>query len=151
MKKETTEQLELFRRQQDEADKAALKEADTETATAPSPSAQQSPDSVWAVNARKRKRAKDNDTIPGLKLRKSSSTAKEPASVSSAKSPASPARAPYEKLPSAQKTEELERPQGPQTGPSTSVSHPQIHPSTSAAKPQVGVLGLAVYSSDEDG
>ncbi|KAI4171147.1 MAG: hypothetical protein LQ348_006989 [Seirophora lacunosa] len=151
VKKETTEQLELFRRQQDEADKANLKEADTETTTAPSPSERQSPDSPWAVNARKRKRAKYNDTIPGLKLRKSSSTAKEPASVSSAKSPTSPARAPSEKLRSAQKTEEVERPQGPQTGPSTSVGHPQTHPTTGPAKPQVGVLGLAAYSSDEDG
>ncbi|KAL9017270.1 MAG: hypothetical protein Q9185_005391 [Variospora sp. 1 TL-2023] len=150
VKKETAEQLELFRQQQDDADRATLKEADTETATSPTPSDLQSPDSQWAINARKRKRAKDNDSIPGLKLRKSSSTSKEPISVLSAKSPASPTGAPSQNLPSVQKTEELERPQLPQTGPNISAGHTQSHPSTVPGKAQPGVLGLAVYSSDED-
>ena len=75
VKKETTEQLDLFRKQQEEADKAILEEVDeaevgTGEAKAGSPTAE---GSAWAVNARKRKRVKEKEGLKGIKLRKSSS------------------------------------------------------------------------------
>ena len=76
VKKETTEQLDLFRQQQEEADKALLSEAGASIGaggpgSAGSPPAEESP---WALNARKRKRTKDKEGGKGIKLRKSSST-----------------------------------------------------------------------------
>lgn len=77
MKKETKEQLDLFRRQQEEADKAAPEEGGiTEEGVgegkAGSPTLEET---TWAVNGKKRKRAKEKEVLKGVKLRKSSSTA----------------------------------------------------------------------------
>lgn len=143
VKKETTEQLQLFRRQQEEADKLALKEADTETAVSPeaaSPSTSPAIDSQWATNARKRKRAKDNDTIPGIKLRKSSSTSKEPPPVSPQEEAAFASGTPGP----SQKTG------GPSRNPSDSPRRTQASASSTSVTPKGGPLGLAAYSSDED-
>ena len=73
VKRETTEQLDLFRRQQEEADKVLLEEgrdADGTKAEAGSPEAGEG---QWAVNARKRKRVKEKESLKGVKIRKSSS------------------------------------------------------------------------------
>lgn len=75
VRKETTEQLDIFRRQQEEADKALLSDAnitgDTDTlGKSDTPSSE----AHWAINAKKRKRVKDKDGLKGVKLRKSSST-----------------------------------------------------------------------------
>lgn len=77
VKKETTEQLDVFRRQQEEADKALLSEA-TSTNDA-SPLGLTSSESQWAINARKRKRAKEKEGLKGVKLRKMSSASDAPA------------------------------------------------------------------------
>lgn len=77
VKKETTEQLDAFRRQQEEADKALLSGeagADDEIGTAGSPVQEES---QWTVNARKRKRAKEKEILKGVKLRKGSSSVVE--------------------------------------------------------------------------
>ena len=77
VKKETTEQLDAFRRQQEEADKALFSGeagADDEIGAAGSPVQE---DSQWTVNARKRKRAKEKEILKGVKLRKGSSSAVE--------------------------------------------------------------------------
>ena len=75
VKKETSEQLDLFRRQQEEKDKELLEGGEEANGKAGSPTAGES-QSSWAVNARKRKRVKENDRggLRGLKLRKGSST-----------------------------------------------------------------------------
>lgn len=152
VKKETTEQLELFRRQQEEADKVVLKDEDTGSVSngAGSPSLLSPGDSQWVINARKRKRAKNNDTLPGLKLRKSSSASKEQASVSAKGSPVSPGTTSSEKHSSKQTATDtsqratslttIDKP----TSPTPTLSSP------TSAKPQVGTLGLGGYSSDED-
>ena len=63
----------MFRRQQDEADKAILSESDTPDPSAPGKAHGPSiTESDWAVNAKKRKRTKDNEGLKGIKLRKSS-------------------------------------------------------------------------------
>lgn len=71
VKKETTEQLDIFRRQQEEADKAIMSEAvgvgDTSPVGGIPPG-----ESQWAINARKRKRAKGREALLGAKLRKTS-------------------------------------------------------------------------------
>lgn len=79
VKKETSEQLDLFRRQQEEKDKELLEGGEEADGKAGSPTAGES-QSTWAVNARKRKRAKENERagLKGLKLRKSSSTGEAP-------------------------------------------------------------------------
>lgn len=77
VKVETSEQLELFRRQQQEADKGPLEESGDATNTAGSPVDERS-ETQWAVNARKRKRLKDDKGLKGPKLRKSSSTSEAP-------------------------------------------------------------------------
>ncbi|KAL6717836.1 hypothetical protein ACLMJK_003921 [Lecanora helva] len=75
VKRETIEQLDLFRKQQEEADRALLEEGGDPSdlkaeGKAGSPDAG---DTQWAVNARKRKRVKEKEGLKGIKLRKSSS------------------------------------------------------------------------------
>lgn len=74
VKEETREQLEVFRKQQEEADKKAVdtREGGVGEETAESPLGESS-ETQWAVNARKRKRIKDANRFRG-KVRKSSST-----------------------------------------------------------------------------
>jgi hypothetical protein len=59
VKKETREQLELFRQQQEDAERKALEQVQ------------------WAAPARKRKKGPESTLLKGVKLRKSSSTAEE--------------------------------------------------------------------------
>ena len=72
VKRETSEQLDLFRRQQEEAEKAALDGTITNT-TAGSPT-DSSLETQWALNARKRKRVKEDKGLKGVKIRRSSTT-----------------------------------------------------------------------------
>lgn len=74
VKKETREQLELFRRQQEEADRALMAESAgtgdvTEVGASGSPTGAES---SWAVNARKRKRLKGKEIPKFTKHRKHS-------------------------------------------------------------------------------
>ena len=79
VKRETSEQLDLFRRQQEEKDKELLDGGEEADGKAGSLTAGES-QSSWAVNARKRNRAKESDRagLKGLKIRKSSSTGEAP-------------------------------------------------------------------------
>jgi len=77
VKEQTSEQLELFRQQQQEADKGRLDESGDIANTAGSPT-EEPTETQWAVNARKRKRLKDEKGLKGPKLRKSSSTSEAP-------------------------------------------------------------------------
>ncbi|EEQ90405.1 hypothetical protein RJZ56_001989 [Blastomyces dermatitidis] len=72
LKRETREQLEIFHRQRQEAERAALVDpgsGESKSAGASSPADEEQ----WTTSVRKRKRAKVKDAIPGVKLRKSSS------------------------------------------------------------------------------
>lgn len=74
VRKETREQLELFRRQQEEADRALMAESAknrdvTEVGASGSPTGEES---SWAVNARKRKRLKEKEIPKFTKHRKHS-------------------------------------------------------------------------------
>ena len=152
MKRETTEQLDLFRRQQEQADKALLEEGgDQEEGKAGSPTAVES---QWAVNARKRKRAKEKEGLKGVKIRKSSTSEgldrRESASQEPEKAGAVPSTTDIK-----EKEGALQAPKGKATAV-TPVS-PPVKPSKASAAtssnpetPKPGGLGLAGYSSDED-
>ena len=83
VKRETVEQLDVFRRQQEEADRALLLQHEEgrdedKNGKAGSPTTEETP---WAVNARKRKRAKEREGLKGVKLRKSSTTGERPTAI----------------------------------------------------------------------
>lgn len=150
VKKETIEQLDLFRRQQEEADRALLNHT-TNTGTSPeahNPVNDTSTVSSWAINARKRKRNKGNDVKPGLKLRKScSTTEKPPAVLPGAAASASPAEGALEELkPSQEATAVSDNSLNTVDG---SVKDTHRHPSVAFEKAIPTALGLAAYSSDE--
>tara|TARA_R110002003_G_scaffold32_9_gene1999 strand:+ start:36255 stop:36962 length:708 start_codon:yes stop_codon:yes gene_type:complete len=70
VRKDTQEQLDAFRRQQEEAERKALEEGDTD--------APKEGDVQWVAPGRKRKKGPEMGLLKGVKLRKSSSITKEP-------------------------------------------------------------------------
>lgn len=143
VKKETTEQLDVFRRQQEEADKALLSEAaGTNDA---SPLGLVSRESQWAINAPKRKRAKEKEGLKGVKLRKLSS----PSANDQATLIVDGNEATLAKGPSVVNTDDLIK---EAQSPSVSSDNAAIRSSTSPTqeKPITLGLGLVGYSSDED-
>lgn len=80
VKRETVEQLDVFRRQQEEADRALLLQQqegldEDKVGKTGNPTTEET---QWAVNGRKRKRVKEKDVLKGVKLRKSSIASKSP-------------------------------------------------------------------------
>lgn len=132
MKKETAEQLELFRQLQEKTEKAAQGE-----------SAEDQPaeeTTTWAVGGKKRKRNKDKEAIPGVKLRKSSSVSDQ------LSKPLLPAKANTAEVPSAV---ESSKARGDTQIAATSTSTGTATAPSKSPSPPAG-LGLAAYSSDED-
>ena len=167
VKKETSEQLDLFRRQQEEKDKELLQGGEEVDGKAGSPTAGES-QSSWALNARKRKRAKENDKagLQGLKLRKNSSTGDAPirltTSSSTSETPNDSRRGTSLKESIELQGTILEAPSSEKTsvGVSASPSPPPGLATTKGALKKedspksmsLGTLGLGLagYSSDED-
>lgn len=167
VKKETSEQLDLFRRQQEEKDKELLQGGEEVDGKAGSPTAGES-QSSWALNARKRKRAKENDRagLHGLKLRKNSSTGDAPirlrTSSSTSETPNDSRKGTSLKKPIELQGTILEAPSADKTsvGVSTSPSPPPEVATTKGSPKKedsprsmsLGTLGLGLagYSSDED-
>ena len=163
VKRETTEQLDLFRRQQEEADKALLEESgekeDGEGGKAGSPTVGES---HWAINARKRKRAKEKEVLKGVKVRKGSSTNETPVGLGSERRESasqepekgdaivSAQDSREEKISSAKKDlDEKVVPEGlASPAPTSSTTAPSKQNAGAASKP--AALGLAGYSSDEE-
>ncbi|THY24152.1 hypothetical protein D6D01_05623 [Aureobasidium pullulans] len=152
VRKETAEQLEAFRRQQEDTEKAS-REAAPEASN-------QSEGDTWAFNARKRKRNREKEAIAGLKLRKSSSSMAQmtpDAGVGAAATttsddknapPSSPAPTPADQSASAKSVQ-----------PPAAVIDKAVldkvdkAPATTAASTSpapAAALGLAAYSSDDD-
>lgn len=129
IRKETREQLDSFRKLQEEAEKAALLGADTD-----GPVAEE--EQLFAT-ARKRKKGKEKEPLRGVKLRKSSSTAEQPEPDRKI------AGKPQEKKMVSQEEDEKK--------PQESNKKPQEEnrkPLEEKKKPPM--LGLGNYSSDED-
>lgn len=73
LKQETAEQLEKFHRQRQEAEKkAAINDEDANGAAGAGSPAE---GEQWTIPGRKRRRAKEKEAFPGVKLRKASSSA----------------------------------------------------------------------------
>ncbi|CAC9893481.1 unnamed protein product [Aureobasidium pullulans] len=151
VRKETAEQLEAFRRQQEDTEKAS-REAAPEASN-------QSEGDTWAFNARKRKRNREKEAIAGLKLRKSSSSTAQmtpdagvgPAATTSDDKnapPSSPAPTPADQSASAKSVQP----------PAAAIDKAVLDkvdkaPATAAASTSpapAAALGLAAYSSDDD-
>ncbi|THY33241.1 hypothetical protein D6D00_01047 [Aureobasidium pullulans] len=151
VRKETAEQLEAFRRQQEDTEKAS-REAAPEASN-------QSEGDTWAFNARKRKRNREKEAIAGLKLRKTSSSMAQTTSdarvgaittTSDDKNapPSSPAPTPADQSASAKSVQP----------PAAAIDKAVLDkvdkaPATAAASTSpapAAALGLAAYSSDDD-
>jgi len=153
VKKETAEQLEVFRQQREAAEKALLDEAENEQKG--NPRTVSSPDQeTWATSGKKRRRVKEKDILMGTKLRKFSSSAGKD----------SPEK-PLMKVGTEDGTDLTERhkeptePAEPVDVKSKSVSQKQssfasrVTSKTLAlatTTPATSALGLGNYSSDED-
>lgn len=147
VKRETTEQLELFRQQQEEADKARLSDGTKKDTAreAGSPTKDPSADSSWAINARKRKRNKDNEVKSGLKLRKSSSTSEKAPAVSPRASPGNQTLSVHNPLETAKAASNSPLTTCPESAKDTEKCLSPV-----SVKGNTSALGLAAYSSDED-
>jgi len=153
VKKETAEQLEVFRQQREAAEKALLDEAENEQKG--NPRTVSSPDQeTWATSGKKRRRVKEKDILMGTKLRKFSSSAGKD----------SPEK-PLMKVGTEDGTDLTERhkeptePAEPVDVKSKSVSQKQSSsasrvtsktPALATTIPATSALGLSNYSSDED-
>lgn len=171
VKKETSEQLDLFRRQQEEKDKELLEGGEEADGKAGSPTAEES-QSSWVVNAKKRKRGKEHERagLKGLKLRKSSSTGEAPVGLrtSSSEGPnlnnsrrevdlkqsVEPRGTAPENLPTEKTSVGVSiSPPPPPPPPSNAVTEtasPKQEDSLKSKPLGSSGLGLAGYSSDED-
>lgn len=76
LKKETAEQLNLFRRQQEEADRALLPHIDNAEEEIAAGKSQDlgTTESQWAINDRKKRKRGDKEVLKGVKLRKGSTS-----------------------------------------------------------------------------
>ncbi|OJD22188.1 hypothetical protein ACJ73_06464 [Blastomyces percursus] len=164
LERETRQHLEIFHRQRQEADRAALVDTgsgDPKTAGASSPE-------KWTTSVRKRKRAKVKDEIPGVKLRKSSSANANSIAASrlspEAGSKESRLTSESEEISKNQEKpdipvnpanrEDIKEPEEPEGPTTTSAKAAPDHSSKVEQKviPQVvsSALGLGAYSSDDD-
>lgn len=134
VRKDTTQQLDAFRRQQEEAEKAAAQSGAVEAPET----------ETWKTGPRKRKKGRET-AIGGVKLRRTSTAEREPV-ISSGDSEASerPAQSPADdrELNAASKL-------SPEVYKTPSAEIKDAQPSKSPPGPTSG-LGLAAYSSDED-
>ena len=157
VKKETAEQLDLFRRQQEEADKALLTEVgDTSDPSASGKTGSAlAAESEWAINARKRKRAKEKEGLKGIKFRKSSVSEIQMASATSDTPAGNSAPTVISKEPNA--VSKFPVPKDADSIKSMPPSKSHTTPSSKiiaiqgkATRDVLPGLGLAGYSSDED-
>jgi hypothetical protein len=147
VKKETFEQLDLFRRQREEAERKArgLEEESTE---AP----KEEDVGQWAAVGRKRKKGSEAGLLKGVKLRKSSSVSEEKNTVDNAKAPKQPGSDVKTNMPSttsgANGTNGTSHSNSPAT---TSIGTTKSPAAQSVPKPVNTLsLGLGYASSDEE-
>jgi len=137
VKKETREQLEAFRKQQEDAEKAARADDGAGSEALP-------PAESWSLGPRKRKKGHEKEVLGGVvKLRKASTAERE--AGREAKSPSATVEQPR---PSAQ-AGSVSKSASPVA---VAVVSKDEKVETSKAAPSTGptALGLVAYSSDED-
>ncbi|GME23075.1 NEFA-interacting nuclear protein NIP30 [Neofusicoccum parvum] len=154
LKQETTQQLDAFRRQQDEAERAARLAGNSEGDPAVE-------EEQWASAGRKRKKGKDKETLMGIKIRRTSSTGEKGVSDSTSKAKANKpapaaegnktATAPETTKPApAAKVHATPASSPPKMDTGAAGSAGQKEAQAQKAKPTPAALGLSGYSSDED-
>jgi thioredoxin-like negative regulator of GroEL len=153
VKRETTEQLELFRKQQEKVD-AALVAADArKEALVATKSTDDAESELWTVGGRKRKKRR-HDVQQGLKLRKTSSGEgskdgiEETTRPDTMTSESQSSQAPKQNSKDTTTLPSIE--EAASKAPSKSsdlLASPQSAPSSSMP---ANILGLSGYSSDED-
>ena len=146
VKRETAEGLEIFRRQQEEADKKARRESEGTLATeegSPTGEGEQ-----WIAGGRKRKRTKEKEVLKGVKIRRSSSTNEftKPAPTSSESPSLHNSSLAKEKAETAKSSAKA---QADHITPGSKLASP-VTSSTKSLAPPKGSLGLVDYGSDED-
>ena len=141
VKKQTSEQLDAFRRHQEEAGKAATQQDTSTVAETPE---------TWTAGPRKRKKGREV-TIGGVKLRRTSTAEKESKTLNSEGrdtlegQDGSP-------TPEKQEADQAVKPlagDSPETAATVKPAILQVSPPTASTPPATG-LGLAAYSSDDD-
>ncbi len=135
MRSQTAQELEVFRRQQEEAGKATVPEASAEVAQA---------QENWSTGPRKRKKGKES-IVGGVKLRKTSTTEKKveddaKGDGTQVHEAEQPPNKPKSGAPAADETKHK----------STQPVRGDEHAKTKSPELSTGGLGLVAYSSDED-
>ena len=153
LKKETAEQLSLFREQQETADRALSIQTEGTPENGDEGSSKPIDDTSWVISGRKRKRTKDNEILRGIKARRSSST--NDATLPDPHSPsiASPPGILSEEKKEGTMVRELSTTaRGQQVRQKQAL--PELIPKTTERKipkpPAQPNLGLGDYSSDDD-
>ena len=143
VKKETSEQLEIFRRQREEADKAALDDPGTTQDVATGSGSPVEGES-WTTS-KKRRRGKEKDALKGIKLRKTSSAADDKDIQSGKEGEAQSVHGRTEGNLPVKSSNALN-----DTKTVEAESTAKLGPPASPPKIMKSVLGLGDYSSDED-
>lgn len=147
VKKQTSEQLDLFRRQQEEADRAAIEGDSTVNTDQNSPTGDV--EENWAVNRGKRKRVEDKKGLPGFKVRKSSSSARDGGIIDASVTKSSLLAQTKATSQCQFKAKADSISNASSTGPAT-VTVRQANSAPKKASTGPLSLGLAGYSSEED-
>ncbi|KAM0096214.1 hypothetical protein ACP6JD_000394 [Aspergillus fumigatus] len=151
VKKETAEQLELFRRQREEAEKALLENSSTDVV--PSNDGED-----WKIPSRKRRRDKSKEfLIPGKKRKSTSEGATERSSPSESKAEAPKVQSPSKdgqipaavEVPQVAEVTKTTKSLGISSTSATQGAKASL-PAAPAAKSSTLSLGLAGYSSDSE-
>lgn len=143
VKRDTADQLELFRRQREEAEKALLGPTSSDVTPAE--------EEEWTAPARKRRRDKQKDLLIPGKKRKASLTENKPQEQGSQKPGADSGSNPKQAAQQDRKPQPTASPI-PKTAstPSTATKPEQGQPQKPPTKPAPVSLGLAGYSSDSE-
>ncbi|KAG8525560.1 uncharacterized protein KY384_009204 [Bacidia gigantensis] len=148
VKNETATQLEIFRKQQEEADKAARGADDADGQENAGSPLEEVPS--WGVGPRKRKKGTSKEGSTGFKLRKSSTTHDAQRGVD-LKGVVEPAKTPLHKDTHLRSTTEEKSPGESPPNIKVSPGKPD-NDAPKLNKPSATLdLGLLAYSSDEDG
>ena len=153
VKKETAEQLGVFRQQLDAAEKALLDETDN-VQKSNGGAAVLGEQETWVTSGKKRRRPKDKDTLIGTKLRKISSSVEEDSPVTLGRKTLRAKQFGLSETPK-EPTETPDTPDrnakvlSPEPSP---IEHKSLPRSVTekTAPPSTFALGLGGYSSDED-
>ncbi|KAG9187019.1 hypothetical protein G6011_10127 [Alternaria panax] len=139
VKKETFEQLDLFRRQREEAERKArgLEEESTE---AP----KEEDVGQWAAVGRKRKKGTEAGLLKGVKLRKASSVPEDENSVDVAKATKQSAYVKTSTTPTMSSSNRVESPATTSTNKTKPIAGPSSKPTNAIS------LGLGYTSSDDE-